>query len=291
MTPICKHDLSKRLAMAASSAAILFVAGCATAPAPAPAPAEPQRTAADLLSPLAVPTASLTAQDPGITALAAALSGAKLIGFMGTGTGSQEDALLKSALTEVLTERYHLGAVILDTPCAGANELDAYIGGAQTGELAADVVGAAHIAGVYKTAALADLLTMLRGWNAIYADAPVRVAGYGCETARMVPPGRPAIFWGFTESPADMGEKMRAAQARGEVPAEPFVWLVQVSGETAADIIPATGWIDMRALPDDPLVADWREAAGPGNAVLRADHPWSADIVFRHPDPTPAEAP
>lgn len=291
MTPLSKQSLRQRLVLTAFGAAALFLAGCATAPAPAPVPAEPERTAADLLSPLAVPAASLTAQDPGIKALAAALSGAKLIGFMGTSAGSQEDALLKSALTEALTERYRLGAVILDTPCTGANELDAYIGGAQTGELAADVVRGAGIAGVHKTAALADLLMMLRGWNAIYADAPVRISGYGCETARQVPPDRPAIFWGFAEPPADMGEKMRAAEARGEVAGEPFVWLVQVSGETAADIIPATGWIDMRALPDDPLVADWRKDARARNGVFGADHPWSADIVFRHPDPTPAEAP
>lgn len=289
MKPIDMHDLRRRIILASCSAAGLLLAGCATAPAPAPG--EPAPTAADLLIPLAVPAASLTAQDPGIKALAAALSGANLVGFMATATGSQDDARLKSALTEVMTERYHLGAVILDAPCTGANTLDTYIGGAQTGELAADVVRGADIPDVHKTAALADLLMMLRGWNAIYTDAPVRISGYGCETARQVPPDRPAIFWGFAKLPADMGEKTRAAEARGEGPAEAYVWLVQVSGETAADIIPAAGWIDMRALPADPLVARWRETAGAGNAVFRAGHPWSADIVFRHPELTPAETP
>lgn len=264
--------------------ATAVLAGCATAPLP-PQSAE---TPASPAAPYFTPTATLSPNDAGIIALAGAVAGADLVSFMGHGAYSEEDTRLKAALTVALTERHELGVVILDTPCAGASILDTYIGGAQTGDLAVEIVREAEIVPALKSAALADLLTHLRGWNAVNINAPVSIAGKGCTTAREAAPGRPAIFWGLTELPASMGEKDMAAAARGEPAAQDHVWIVSEFGETLGVAGDSDGWIDMRALPDEPQIMEWREAHAETSPWMDAGHAWAADIIFLHRSRTPA---
>lgn len=271
--------------------AVAVLAGCATEPL-TPPPSEPIRPAelavVNPVTPYFIPTAALAPTDTGIIALADAVAGADLISFMGYGAYSEEDARLKAVLTLALTERHDLGVVILDTPCAGASILDTYISGAQTGDLAVDIVRYAEIVPTLKSAALADLLTQLRGWNAVNINAPVRISGKGCTTARDASPDRPAIFWGFTEMPASMGEKDMAAAARGGPAAEDHVWIVQEFGDTYGVAGEGDGWIDMRTLPDDQRLVEWRETQRETSPWIDAGHAWAADIIFVHRTRTPA---
>ncbi len=266
-------------------AALSLLAGCASEPlAPAPVEAALPTGMADP-NPAAAyfkPTADLSPADAGIIALADAVAGADLVSFMGHGSYAEEDARLKAALTLALTEQHDLGVLILDTPCGGASILDTYIGGAQTGDLAVDIVRQAGIVPALKSLVLADLMTQLRGWNAVNIDAPVRIAGKGCTAARESAPHRPAIFWGLTEPPASMSEKDLAAAARGEPAGKNHVWIVQDFQETLGITGASDGWIDLRALPDDPRIGTWRDDQAKTRPWMNASHPWAADIVFLH---------
>jgi hypothetical protein len=285
---------------APTSARPLFLAGlaavllsaCAT-PAPAPAPAIeplPAATVSDTLRALATPVQSLSADDPGIAALARTVSGADLISFEGGNTPSLEEAVLKSALTEALAQSGMLGLLILDVPCDGAAVLDSYAGGAATGQLAAEIVRAAPIHDSQKSAALADTLTVLRGWNAVNIDKTIRISGMHCAAASEADTDRTAIFWGVDQLPAHAGEKDLAAAARryGEA-AQSHVWIVQTDDASLSDVIPGSGWMDLRALPETPEVAGWRQQMAETLPLLRPLHPSAADIVFRHAATTPAE--
>lgn len=266
-------------------AALTVLAGCATeplAPAPTEAVVPAEMTAPNPAAAYLKPIAELSPTDAGIIALAEAVAGADLISFMGHGSYFEEDARLKAALTLALTEQHDLGVVILDTPCGGASILDTYIGGAQTGDLAVDIVRQADIVPALKSLALAELMTQLRGWNAVNTDAPVRIAGKGCNTAREAAPGRLAIFWGLTELPASMSEKDMAAAARGEAAARNHLWIVQNFEETLGITDGSDGWIDLRALPDDPQIQAWRDDQAKTQPWMKASHPWAADIVFLH---------
>ncbi len=284
---------------APTSARPLFLAGlaaalvsaCANEPAPAP-PVEPapKPAVSDTLKTLAVTVDTLSAEDPGIAALALSVSGADLISFEGGGTRSPEDTALKSALTEALAQSGMLGLLILDVPCDGGAVLDAYAAGAATGQLATEIVREAPIHDSQKSAALADTLTVLRGWNAVNIDRTIRIAGMHCAAASEAVTDRAAIFWGVDQLPAHTGEKDMAAAARryGEA-AENHVWIVQTDDAALADVLPGSGWLDLRALPETPDVAGWRQQIAETLPLLRPLHPSAADIVFRHAAMTPAE--
>lgn len=269
--------------------AVVLLAACAT---PAPAPAPPFEPAAppaiaDTLRTLAITVQTLSSGDPGIAELARTVSGADLISFEGGGPTSQESAALKAALTEALAQSGMLGLLILDVPCDGAAVLDGYAGGAATGQLATDIVRKAPIHDSQKSAALADTLTVLRGWNAVNIDRTIRIAGMHCAAASEADAGRAAIFWGVDQLPAHTGEKdMAAAARRYSEAAENHVWLVQTDDPALADVIPGSGWLDLRALPD---VAGWRQQKAETLPLLRPLNPSAADIVFRHEAITPAE--
>lgn len=284
---ICAPHSAMRPLLAVFAAALL--AACATQPAP-PDPAAPpaQETVTDFLRTQVVTVTTLSPDDPGIAALARAVSGADLVSFEGGGPPYRESTALKSALTEALVQSGSLGLLILDVPCDGAVVLDEYASGGATSALAADVVRQAPLYEGQKSAALADMLMLLRGWNAVNADQPVRVAGMHCAGAAEADPGRVAIFWGLDQLPAHTGEKDMAAAARnyGE-PATNHVWIVQTDDAALSDIIPASGWIDLRDLPDSADVTAWRQEKAQTLYLLRPMYPSSADILFRHATLTP----
>ncbi|MFN4184401.1 MAG: hypothetical protein ACK4M6_06410 [Hyphomonas sp.] len=286
---ICAPQSVRRPLLAALTAALLTA--CATQPAPPePVVPMPQETVTDILRAQVVTAIALSPDDPGIAALAKAVSGANLVSFEGGGPPYRENAALKSALTEALVQSGQLGLLILDVPCDGAAVLDEYASGVATSTLAADLVRETPLYEGQKSAALADMLTLLRGWNAVNADQPVRVAGMHCDVAAQADPDRLAVFWGLDQLPAHTGEKDMAAAARhyGE-PAANHVWIVQTDDAVLSDIIPAAGWIDMRALPERADVATWRQEKAQTLPLLRPAHPSSAGILFRHAGLTLAE--
>jgi hypothetical protein len=133
------------------------------------------------------------------------------------------------------------------------------------------------------------MLTVLRGWNAVNADRPIHVSGMHCETAASADPERVSLFWGLGQLPAHTGEKDLAAAALkyGE-PSANHIWLVQTGDEGLSDMLPASGWIDLRALPDTADVVSWRQDRATTEPLLRPQHPSSADILFRHAGRTAA---
>ncbi|ABI76329.1 hypothetical protein HNE_0718 [Hyphomonas neptunium ATCC 15444] len=280
MTQICAPLL------AGLAAALL--AACATQPVPAETRAAPEAVS-DTLKNQAVSVAVLSPDDPGIAALARAVSGADLVSFEGGGLRTREDAALKSALTEALVQSGKLSLLLLDVPCDGAAVLNEYTRGGATSTLAADLVREAPIYQGQKSTALADMLTLLRGWNAVNADQPVRVAGMQCASVAEADPARLAIFWGLDQLPAHTGEKDMAAAARDGEPADNPVFIVQTDDAAVSSVIPASGWIDLRALPASADVAAWREETASALPLLRQQHPSAADILFRHAATTPAE--
>lgn len=289
MKPFCMPALARHLLLAGAASALL--AACATQPAPPP-PAEtpaPRQSVTDTLKAHAIPVAALKPEDPGIAALARAVSGAQLVSFASGWSASQEDEDLKGALTEALVHSGRLGLLVLDVSCDGAEVLNGYASGNATSMLAADVVRSAPIEQSQKTAALADILTVLRGWNAVNPDRPVQVSGKHCKAAASADPERVSVFWGLDQLPAHTGEKDLAAAALqyGE-PSGNHVWLVQTDDEGLSGILPASGWIDLRALPGTSDVVTWRQDRAVTEPLLRPQHPSSADILFRHAGRTPS---
>jgi erythromycin esterase-like protein len=173
----------RRFLLAASSAALL--AACATSPETAPVnqAARANGSIQVLLAAQAVPIRRLDPADPGLMALAKRLASGRIIGLGHATLGSQEDALLNSLLVQALVERHDLRAVMLDANAAGTTELNAYISAAPTRFLAADVLRKAAIPAYLKTEVSADLLTWLRGWNAVNPDRTVRIAGIDCRAS------------------------------------------------------------------------------------------------------------
>lgn len=290
MKPFCMPALARHLLLAGVASALL--AACATPPAPPPAADTPAqlRSVTDTLKAHAIPVAALKPEDPGIAALARAVSGAQLVSFASGWSASQEDQDLKGALTEALVQSGRLGLLVLDVPCDGAEVVNSYASGNATNMLAADVVRSAPIEQSQKTAALADILTVMRGWNAVNPDRPARVSGKHCKAAASADPERVSVFWGLDQLPAHTGEKDLAAAALqyGE-PSGNHVWLVQTDDEGLSDILPASGWIDLRALPDTTDVVNWRQEKSATELLMRSQHPSAADILFRHAQRTPAD--
>lgn len=267
-----------RQTLPAMLAAAAMLAACATAPEPVvPAPDAAATPSAPPSAPaeaevIRYTPARLDPADPGLLALAEAVSSAGLVSFAHHGAGRAQDSRLKAALTQALVERHGLGVVILDTPCGSAAILDTYIAGAQTADLAADTVRAAGVEPVLQTDDLAELMTWLRGWNAVFTDMPVRIAGRDCPLAETAEPGRMAIFWGFSFPFADAGEKERALAVRGDLAGAEALWLDQAFSSEAASADVESLWADMRA---------GRPGDGPSG--------WqSVDILVRHPGIKPA---
>ena len=269
---------------------IALLAACATPPAPEPSlPAAAQPSATDLIAAQAVPVAALTSKDPGIAALARAVSGADLVSFQSGSMQGEEDARLKGALTEALVQAGALSTLILDVPCDGAAALDQFTQGAATSQLAAELLANADFPESQKSATLADILTLLRGWNAVNTQVPVRVAGMQCPGAGPDASGRTAVFWGLNELPAHTGEKdVAAAAQKYNEPAANHIWLVQTSDPALSGILPEAGWLDLRVLPDTSDIAAWRQEMAAAVPLLMPGHPSSADILFRHYAPSSA---
>jgi erythromycin esterase len=172
--------LSRRNFLLASASAALLSA-CATKTGEVPAGHAP--TMADLLAAQAVTIRNLTSTDPGIKALAKRLSTAQIAGLGEATHGSHEDALLKAVLIQRMVEDHDLRVVLLEANRTGAAQFDAYASGAPTGLLAADAVREAPLFRILKTEVMADLLTWLRGWNAVNPDQRVQVLGIDCQAS------------------------------------------------------------------------------------------------------------
>lgn len=289
MKLISAPTFARRLLLSGIASAVLAACATQTVPPPQTDTPAPPRALTDTLKTHAVSVTTLKPEDPGIIALASAVSGAQLVSFAGGWADSQEDHALKGALTEALVQSGRLGLLVLDVSCDGAEVLNTYASAAATSALAADVVRDAPITPGQKTAALADTLTVLRGWNAVNPERPARVSGMHCPAAANADPARVSIFWGLNDLPAHTGEKdLAAAALQYGDPSGNHVWLVQTEGKTLSDVIPATGWMDLRGLPGTVDVANWRQEKAAAEPLLRPQHPSSADIIFRHAQRTPA---
>lgn len=289
MKPMRAPPLARRLLLGGLGVTLLVA--CASQPVPPPTEVTaPPPPFSETLKSYAIEVSTLTPDNPGIVSLAETVSAAELVSFAGDWSGSQEDQALKGALTEALVQSGRMGLLVLDVPCNGAETLDAYARGGATSMLAADLVRSAPIEPGQKTAALADILTVLRGWNAVNADRPIHVSGMHCQTAASADPERVSLFWGLGQLPAHTGEKDLAAAALkyGE-PSGNHIWLVQTGDEGLSDILPGSGWIDLRALPDTADVVRWRQDEATTEPLLRPQHPSSADILFRHAQRTAAD--
>lgn len=272
---------ARNLSLSALCAGVL--AACATQTPAVPVQPASTETVANLLAPYTVSVAALTPSDPGIAALAAKLAGADQVSFSSGWNGYDEDAALKGALTEALMDTGRLGLLLLDAPCDGAAALDTFISGAATDAQAADVVTRAALPEGQKTPALAEMLTALRGWNALNVDTPVHIAGMHCDTAAAANSARLTVFWGLDALPGTGAEKSMAAAARQPgTPSANHVWLVQTDNAALSDLLPASGWIDARNLPEDAATTAWRNVAATAVPALAPEQDWSADIIFRH---------
>jgi len=180
MTPFVSPFSRRRFLSAAATAVI--VSACATR-----APSGPAETAGftqtikSLLAAQAIPIRKLAADDPGVMALASRLSASRMAGLGEATHGSHEDALLKSLLIQAMVEHHDLRVVLLEANRTGTAGLDDYASGGPTGLLAAEAVKQAPVFRILKTEVMADLLTWLRGWNAVNADRRVRVFGIDCQ--------------------------------------------------------------------------------------------------------------
>jgi erythromycin esterase len=173
--------LSRRNFLLASASA-LMVSACATQVAGGPA-AVSGPTMTSLLAAQAVPIRRLEADDAGVRALAARLSRARMVGLGEATHGSHEDALLKSMLIQAMVENHGLRTILVEANRTGTAEMNAYTSAAPTGLMAAEAVKQAPVFSILKTEVLADLLTWLRGWNAVNGDQPVRLVGIDCQNS------------------------------------------------------------------------------------------------------------
>ena len=172
----------RRFLFVSTSAAIL--SACATQPAAGPGPvAGTIPTMESLLAAQAVPIRKLTAEDAGVMALASRLATSRIAGLGEATHGSHEDALLKSVLIQAMVEHHDLRVVLIEANRTGTAQLDAYASGGPTGLLAAEAVKQAPVFRILKTEVIADLLTWLRGWNAVNPDRKVRVLGVDCQAS------------------------------------------------------------------------------------------------------------
>lgn len=179
----CVSPLSRRRFLFASASATLLSA-CAARPAAGPEiPAGSSPTLESLLAAEAVEIRKLTAGDPGVMALASRLAASRMAGLGEATHGSHEDALLKSVLIQAMVEHHDLRVLLLEANRAGTAQLDAYASGGPTGLLAAEALKEAQVLRILKTEVIADLLTWLRGWNAVNPDRRVSVLGVDCQAS------------------------------------------------------------------------------------------------------------
>lgn len=184
MTLPHSHTSLSRRHFLLASASVAVVTACATPVTGEDKPSfAPSTDIRDLLAAEAVTINSFALEDSGISALAARLAGAQMIGLGEATHGSHEDALLKSLLIQSLVQDHDLRIVLLEANRTGTAQLDAYASAAPTGLLAADAVRQAPVFSILKTEVMADLLSWLRGWNAVNADRPVRVIGVDCQAS------------------------------------------------------------------------------------------------------------
>lgn len=236
-----------------ASALAWVAAACATAPPLPPIVQEaPEETLRSLLVAQATPIIRPTPADPGILALAEALQGRERAAIVLSGP---EGTPLAAALTESLIEIDGVRTIEIAGLEDAAAALNEYASGAPTSALAAEVVAPAPLPDYLSGAAIADLLTWLRGWNAVRIDAPVAFAPAAQEPAEG---DAPVVAW-------------IAANGAGSKAA-----VVQL-----ADALPLSGagWIDLKALPEHPLIEAWRTGT-PG--LASADGSWAADYILFH---------
>ena len=175
--------LSRRRFLLATGSAAL-VSACATPATTGPAAnTSGIQSIETLFAAQAVPIRQLTAEDAGVMALASRLATSRMAGLGEATHGSHEDALLKSVLIQAMVEHHDLRVVLLEANRTGTAQLDAYASGGPTGLLAADAVKQAPVFRILKTEVMADLLTWLRGWNAVNPDRKVRVLGVDCQAS------------------------------------------------------------------------------------------------------------
>ncbi len=175
--------LSRRRFLLASTATAL-VSACATQTVTGPSQTSGfAQTIESLLAAQAVPIRKLSSDDAGVMALAARLSTSRMAGLGEATHGSHEDALLKSMLIQAMVEHHDLRVILLEANRTGTAKLDDYTSGGPTGLLAAEAVKQAPVFRILKTEVMADLLTWLRGWNAVNPDQRVRVLGVDCQAS------------------------------------------------------------------------------------------------------------
>jgi len=179
----CVSTLSRRRFLFASASATLLSACAARPPAGPEILAGASPTLESLLAAEAVDIRKLTAEDPGVMALASRLAVSRMAGLGEATHGSHEDALLKSVLIQAMVEHHDLRIVLLEANRTGTVQLDAYASGGPTSLLAAEAVKEAQIFRILKTEVIADLLTWLRGWNAVNPDRRVSVLGVDCQAS------------------------------------------------------------------------------------------------------------
>lgn len=180
-----RPDPQTRRGFLLASASALMISACATRAARdtelPPLSAGP--SIQSLLAAQAVPIRKLVPDDPGVRALAAGLAKAQVAGLGEATHGSHEDVLLKSMLVQVMVEKHGLRTLLLEANQAGVQQLNAYVSAAPTGLLAVEAVQQAPVFRILKTEVMADLLTWLRGWNAVNGDQPVRIVGIDCQNS------------------------------------------------------------------------------------------------------------
>lgn len=176
--------LSRRSFLAATGSAAVLAA-CATRVGTPPSTVPARSGMAALLAAQAVPIQHFTADDPGVRGLAKRLASSQIAGLGEATHGSHEDALLKSVLIQRMVEEHGLRLILLEANRTGAAQFDAYASGAPTGLMAAEAVREAPLFRILKTEVMADLLTWLRGWNAVNPDRRVRVVGVDCQNSSL----------------------------------------------------------------------------------------------------------
>lgn len=236
-----------------ASALALVAAACATAPPLPPIEQEaPEETLRSLLAPHTTPIVRPAPTDPGILALAEALQGRERTVLVLSGPAG---TTLAAGLTESLIEMDGVRAIEVEGLEDAVTVLNGYSSGAPTSAMATEVVAPAPLPDYISRTATADLLTWLRGWNAVRIDAPVVFAPAAPELQQS---DAPVVTW---LSAAGEGQQVTVLQLADALPLD------------------GSGWIDLKALPEHALIDAWR-AETPG--LANPDGSWAADYALFH---------
>ncbi|MBN8488452.1 MAG: erythromycin esterase family protein, partial [Burkholderiales bacterium] len=128
----------------------------------------------------------ITGAAPDLSALAARLAEAEVIGLGEITHGSHEDMALKAQLLRLLVERHGLGLIALEANRAAGQRLQRFIDADSSETDVAAALRDSGIFSVYRCEALGALLLWLREWNRAHQPA-VRVVGIDVQD-----PGRDA---------------------------------------------------------------------------------------------------